>query len=404
MKIIGHIVFLFLLTLSSSMLAASEKVEWKPIGLSGGGAMFTPAISPIDPKLMMLNCDMSAAYLSSDGGRKWQMIPYSQLRGNTRCRPAFHPVNKKIIYAASGWSGKLKVTHDGGKTWKNTGDIDERLMGEIAIDPGNPDLMLIGAGDSVWFSENAGKNWKKCSGPGGKPLGFHFDQTSSLKERICFAATSDGIWRSNDGGKSWVQKTQGLPWKSFYSFVGGSNKKKVVLYCSIESRNENGKFAGGVYRSTDRGESWQSAMGEGINKEIKKSDVWADGDVAQFKYLLTTNIKPDTIYAFNTSTGFNPPNHNAVFRSDDGGKKWRATFYSDPRFKDYNVEYNWRTATLWQNFQGVGNGAAVSAGDPEKLFFVDSMMCYISHDGGKQWFNGVSRPANRLEKMDPITG
>jgi hypothetical protein len=43
--------------------------SWEAVGLSGGGGMFTPAISPADPNLMMLNCDMSAAYLSEDGGR-----------------------------------------------------------------------------------------------------------------------------------------------------------------------------------------------------------------------------------------------------------------------------------------------------------------------------------------------
>jgi hypothetical protein len=32
---------------------------WEAIGLSGGGAMFCPAVSPLDPKLMMINCDMS---------------------------------------------------------------------------------------------------------------------------------------------------------------------------------------------------------------------------------------------------------------------------------------------------------------------------------------------------------
>src|SRR5438045_4142341 len=65
--------------------------RWQPIGLSGGGAMFTPAISPADPKRMMVNCDMSAAYTTDDGGHTWRMIHWSQLHASTRCRPAFHP-------------------------------------------------------------------------------------------------------------------------------------------------------------------------------------------------------------------------------------------------------------------------------------------------------------------------
>ncbi len=79
-----------------------ERRHWEPVGLSGGGGMFSPAISPADPNLMMLNCDMSAAYLSEDGGHNWRMIHHAQLRSDTQCRPAFHPSDPNVIYASSG--------------------------------------------------------------------------------------------------------------------------------------------------------------------------------------------------------------------------------------------------------------------------------------------------------------
>ena len=69
--------------------SVDKSIPWEPVGLSGGGGMYTPAISPADPNLMMLNCDMSAAYISEDGGRNWRMIHQAQLRSDTRCRPAF---------------------------------------------------------------------------------------------------------------------------------------------------------------------------------------------------------------------------------------------------------------------------------------------------------------------------
>ena len=46
---------------------AATGISWEPLGLTGNGGMFSPAISPVDPKLMMLNCDMSGAYLTRDG-------------------------------------------------------------------------------------------------------------------------------------------------------------------------------------------------------------------------------------------------------------------------------------------------------------------------------------------------
>ena len=88
----------------------SQRVRWEPLGLSGGGGMFAPAISPANSNLMMLNCDMSAAYISEDGGRNWRMIAHAQLHSDTACRPAFHPTDPNIIYASSG--GRLKISRD----------------------------------------------------------------------------------------------------------------------------------------------------------------------------------------------------------------------------------------------------------------------------------------------------
>src|SRR5262245_17481708 len=84
--------------LSSTLVAGTA--EWQPIGISGGGAMFAPAISPSNSNLMMLNCDMSGAYISEDGGRNWRLIHYAQLQSDIECRPAFHPTDPKIIYAS----------------------------------------------------------------------------------------------------------------------------------------------------------------------------------------------------------------------------------------------------------------------------------------------------------------
>ena len=57
---------------------------WTSLGLGGGGAMFTPAISPVDPNLILLNCDMSGSYRSTDGGESWELIHYRQLTSRRR--------------------------------------------------------------------------------------------------------------------------------------------------------------------------------------------------------------------------------------------------------------------------------------------------------------------------------
>ncbi|MBA4388195.1 MAG: hypothetical protein C0404_09455 [Verrucomicrobia bacterium] len=372
---------------------------WEPVGISGGGSMYAPAISPVDPKVMMINCDMSAAYLSRDGGLSWNMIHHEQLPGNTFCQPTFHPRDSNTIFAASGWWGKLMVSHDGGATWNAAGQLPKGLRGQIAIDPGNPGLMMAGTHDggwqskdgSVWRSTDGGKHWVCCEGPQGVPISFHFDQSSPPDKRTCFAATAYGVWRSDDSGKTWAEKSAGLPWRDLQSFAGGSSTtgKTCILYCSIPAKVHDGQYTGGIWRSLNRGETWESAMGDGINKDTQAADQWSMGKIAEYRWVLTTDINPMRVYALNLNTGVKPPHHATVYRSDDGGKSWLATFHPDQRFEGLNVELDWRATGAGQHYQEKPFGAAICPTNPDWLIFSGSMTCYVTDNGGKTW-----RPAH----------
>ena len=366
---------------------------WQPVGLSGGGGMFSPAISAADPNLMMINCDMSGAYLSEDGGHNWRMLNQAQLRSDTRCRPAFHPTNPDIIYASS--QGQLRISRDRGRTFTRLGNLPEALQGEIAINPANPEVLLAGSWDGrCWLSRDAGASFSVCSGPKGKVLGFHFAGGASAQRM--FAATDNGIWRSDDGGQSWAQKSRGLPWTEIQGFAGGTagEKSLTMLYCTVKSHNDNGLFKGGVYRSRDEGESWESSMGSGLNTETTKADQWAYGSISQYEQILTSDAKPLTVYVMNTSTGFHPPHSDTVYRSDDGGQTWRATYFMDPRFAQYNVAPDYVTASTGQSFKGgeAPFGAALCNSDPRRLLLVRNE-CHITDNGGQSWFCGSTRPA-----------
>ena len=380
-------------TAESIGAAPSPVTSWQPTGLSGGGGMFTPAISPVDRNLMMLNCDMSAAYLTENGGRNWRMIHHAQLRSDTGCRPAFHPTDANIIYASSG--GQLKISRDRGQTFAPIGSLPDSLAGEIAINPSNVKMMLAGSRERrCWFSHDAGETWTACPGPTGQVLAFHFDRTRA--GNTLFAATDQGIWRSDDGGQTWAEKIKGLPWMPIQGFAGGSDASAnlMVLYCSIRSQAENGVFRGGLYRSRDRGENWESVMGLGLNTETAKADEWAYGPIAQYEQLLVTDAKPLTVYAFNTGTGFHPPHSDTIYRSDDGGATWRAVYFQDPRFKEYNVASDWVTASCGQSFKGGETpfGVAICNTDPNRVILLRNE-AHITHDGGTTWFNGHTYPA-----------
>ena len=371
----------------SKAKAGFPNYHWEPIGLSGGGGMFASGISPIDPDLMMINCDMSGAYISTDGGRHWTMIHQRQLRSSTSCRPGFHPKDANLIYACDGATGRLKLSKDRGVHWAYVGDFYPNS--EIALDPDDPSLMLAGSGEGVSLSRDAGQTWTKCEGPTGRAVGFFFDRTSPAAARIMFAATEKGLWRSTDTGQTWEQTMTGLVSPEIVSFAGGADPKAgtVMLYCSLPSVIKDGRFTGGVYRSRDRGDNWESAMQGGINTQTTKSDEYADGDIAQYPFLLTTNAKPLTVYAFNTSTGFHPPYNPGVYRSDDGGDTWRQTMYMDPRFKEYNEGPDYFTVAQGRSDQGGALGAAICQADPDRVLRVAGEV-FITRNGGQTWEPG----------------
>lgn len=370
--------------------AGAQNSAWTPLGLSGGGGMNTPAVSPADPNEMMVNCDMSGAYISLDGGLNWRMINCSQLRSSTRCRPAFHPTDPKTVYAADGWNG-VKVSHDRGVTWTFTGKLPDEPHGEICINPSDPSKIMVGAGDSVFLSTNAGSSWDKCTGPSGYPLAFHFDLS---QKNICFAATDAGLWRSSDSGKTWSKLSQGLPDAKILTFAAASHPTAgTMLYCSTPgSAGPNGEYVGGIFSSADRGETWQSAMGAGINKETKAFDEWAMGPVAQYIHIAACDANPQVIWAINTNTGVPAPHHVSAYRSDDAGKTWRSTFQADPRFEKCNVPADYTVTMDRQYYQSVPE-PAVDQKNPDHVLLISEGPCYTTIDGGKSWRTGHTRRA-----------
>jgi len=373
-----------------------DRSNWVSLGLAGGGAMYCPAISGVDHNLMMVNCDMSAAYISRDGGRNWEMIHADQLGGNTRCKPCWHPIERDTLFAASGWDGQLKVSRDAGKSFTATGNIDGGLWGEIHICTFDPKLMFAGTERALWRSADGGKSFKAMTGPTGTPRGM-VSGIAGGKQYV-FAATASGIWRSDDAGQTWAAADNGLPSKEIRAIAGGfptegRKPKPHALYCVIPSRAEGGKYVGGIYKSTDLGANWVSAMGEGSNQDTKAADDWAMNPVCQYHRVLCTDKDPDIVWAFNANTGVMAPHHTAVYRSTDGGKKWSPTFFPDPRMGGYNVDADYTTLGDGQFYQNTPEGVAICPTNPDVVLQVDMGTCTITHNAGKNWFNGHARAA-----------
>ena len=84
---------------------------WRVIGPGGGGTMRRPAISPHDPKTVVLGCDMTGAYVTGDGGASWRMINF----GSVPTAFAFDRRSRRPLYAGA---EAVYRSDDAGRSWR----------------------------------------------------------------------------------------------------------------------------------------------------------------------------------------------------------------------------------------------------------------------------------------------
>ncbi len=237
--------FAIILLVSASFLLVSQNAEppaWRIIGPGGGGAQFRPTVSPHDPNTALIACDMTGAYITHDGGRRWREF-------NLRTRVdafAFDPINPKVIYAGS--SGLFR-SEDGGGKWalifpNPKSGIRERMAGDhadqsflsgdnwpggriqaIRVDPEDTGRIFIGIqsrGLHLFYSTDAGKSWK----PGGQVPGqafrkLYIDPTSPRGNRRLLVFGSDKL-------SLWVYVSANIP-KQTYLFDQTFQKHDVQI-------------------------------------------------------------------------------------------------------------------------------------------------------------------------------
>jgi photosystem II stability/assembly factor-like uncharacterized protein len=394
--------FLSAWTLMLALATVRAEDPWRPVGLGGSGGMFALAISPLDARLMMVNCDMSGAYISSDSGWTWRLIHHDMLQGCTYCSPVFHPTIRDRIYAVSGGSGELRVSDDAGSTWRPLLKARPPWRGRIGflhVAPDYPDSLFVGAGEEAYVTLDKAATWQRCAGVTGKVLGIVAHRAKgSLPpgRRYNFIATTGGIYRGPDLSGDYTPCRTGLPSGALTSFSGGANGQVLRLYATVECSLVEGQLSGGVYCSEDAGTTWRSCMAGGLNVQTRRADRYAQGDLPQYRFTATTDKDPQRVYVSCAGTSYWPPNHTTVYRSDDGAKTWAAVLFSDPRFARlnlYNVADDYVSRQWGQREQNPPFSMAVSGGDPDVVALCSSAWVLRTGDGGRSWRPCQTGPA-----------
>jgi len=223
----------------------------------------------------------------------------------------------------------------------------------LTVHPTNPDIILIGTeangfvksidGGQTWARYRYGLRHSVASGEQLYPEVYDICWSESNPD-IIYAATTGGpgplagpdggdggMYKSTDGGETWVRKNCGLDNGWIHSvFVSPDNPDVAVIGISggevtgsWGSIDAGDYFDGGIFRTIDGGESWNRVtLTENDNKN-------------EYKYIRSLSDNPSVLYTFGVNWGGTYPNIG-FYKSTDAGVTW-TSFASE--IKDQIITY-----------------------------------------------------------------
>jgi photosystem II stability/assembly factor-like uncharacterized protein len=214
----------------------------------------------------------NGVYRSIDGGRTWAHLGLDETRhiGNIQV----HPQNPDIAYvAALGnlWAestdrGVFK-TSDGGNTWQKSLFVDTMTgVVDLAMDPSDPNILYAaayqrlrqawgfnggGPGSGIYKTTDGGENWRLLDQTNGIPVGDKGRigiAMSASNPRVLNATIqtpdreTEGIYRSEDGGETWLRVNPLNPRPMYYShiYIDPLESRRVYVLGTSSYRSEDG--------------------------------------------------------------------------------------------------------------------------------------------------------------------
>jgi photosystem II stability/assembly factor-like uncharacterized protein len=298
----------------------------------------------------------SGIWLSEDGGERWRQLwkdlPPTENFGRTSL--AISPSDPDVIYAfaQSTLSGRSDMllgvfrSADRGKSWREIGGRHFRAEGQIsygntiAVHPKHPNHVLCGGVD-LHRTTNGGKTWTKATRWDSKPGRMYYAHADhhhlimppAAPGRV-YDPNDGGLDVSEDGGRSWKNRSKGLAVTMYYDMdvaqndgrhFGGGAQDNGTLVTIHGRRNDHFEVLGGdggwmIYDPADalhfyasyyamNIQRWRNGRSRDVSPRVPKDEA----DSVWMVYITMDPNDPDTVFTGSTR----------VWRTKNDGKKWR---------------------------------------------------------------------------------
>lgn len=350
-------------------------LRWRNIGPFVGGRVTAIAGHRKQTTTYYMGSTGGGLFKTTDNGATWLPIADGQFETGSIGAIEVAESDPNIVYVGTGsvairsnvieGRGMYKST-DAGRTWTHIGLRDAGQIGSIRVHPADPNLLYVavlgsafGPSDTrgVYRSKDGGATWQRVKFIS-RETGFVNLAMNPANPNEIYAAAwrgerkpwtiisggpavTGGLYKTTDGGETWTRLGGGLPPGIIGKIdVDIARSQPTTVYALVEAPRP----LGGLYRSDDSGATWKQQSDQAANLLQRPF---------YYTYVDVDPKNPDVVWVSNVS----------MYKSTDAGRTWRT----------------------WSTPHGDNHGMWINPDNPNLLIQSNDGGANVSTDGGTTW-------------------